>query len=232
MKAEQQAFVEALLGQAEPPSGLRGADRGLPVYRNNLKALSAQALGVAYERLHAELGPDEFAALAWTFWRHDPPRSGDLAQWGAGLAHFLVARAGEGSGLPDLARLDWAVHQAERAADDALDGDSLQHLGTTPPESLWLVLRPAVQLLAQRDGPVLVWRAGWRGESRALPADEAAFVEAVLGGVNLADALGAAAVKGYGAARDFDFGAWLQAALQNPWLLAVRTTPPNPISTP
>lgn len=227
MKGDQQALVDALLGRGEAPAGLAGDGRGLEVYRNNLRALSAQALGVAFERLRAELGDDEFAALAWTYWRHDPPRSGDLGDWGAGLAAFLVERAGEDSGLPDLARLDWAEHRAERAADSAVDAASLELLGSTPADALWLALRPGVSLLQQRDDAVLVWRAGWRGMSKPVSEAEAVFIETVLAERTLAEALAAAEVKGSGASADFDFSAWLQAALQNAWLHAVRATPPT-----
>lgn len=48
MRAEQQAFVDALLGRGEPPAGLSGGERGLAAYRNNLRVLSAQALAVAF----------------------------------------------------------------------------------------------------------------------------------------------------------------------------------------
>lgn len=222
MKADQQAFVDALLGLGDAPAALTNAERGLAAYRNNLRALSAQALAVPFTRLRETLGGEDFATLAWSFWRAHPPRSGDLGEWGGALAGFLVERAGEDSGLPDLARLDWALHQAERAADAELDADSLQLLATTPPEALWLALRPGVTLLAQTVGPVLVWRRGWRGECQPLPAGEAAFLRALLDGVNLGDAL----VKGSAAEADFDFGAWLQAALKNAWLQGVRSTPP------
>jgi len=228
MKADQQAFVDALLGRGDAPAGLTGGARGLAAYRNNLRALSTQALAVPYGRLREALGEDEFASLAWTFWRAHPPESGDLGQWGGALEGFLVERAGEDSGLPDLARLDWASHQAERAADAALDAESLALLGTTPPEQLWLELRPAVALLVQRSGPVLVWRDGWRAVSQAVSGADAAFVRALFDGVNLSEAL----VKGSSAAADFDFGAWLQAALKNAWLQGVRTTPPNRTTTP
>lgn len=232
MKSDQQAFLDAVLGRGPAPAALRSGGRGVDVYRNNLRALSAQALGVAFERLRGELGDEQFSSLAWTYWRHDPPRSGDLADWGEGLAAFLVGRAGEESGLPDLARLDWAVHEAERSADVMLDADSLQLLGTTPPESLWLVLRPAVRLLAQHAGPVLVWRTHWRGEWRGLSAGEAAFFKALRAGQPLAQAIEQAEVKGSSAEADFDFSAWLQASLQNAWLHAVRASPPNPTSIP
>ncbi|MFN3304521.1 MAG: putative DNA-binding domain-containing protein [Roseateles sp.] len=226
MKAQQQAFVDALLGRGDAPPGLIGGERGLAAYRNNLRALSGQALAVAYPRLHEALGEDDFAALAWSFWRLQPPVSGDLGEWGGELAAFLIERAGEDSGLPDLARLDWATHCAERAADAELDVASLDLLATQAPEVLWLQLRPGVALLDQRDGPLLVWRQGWRGQSQPLTAGEAAFMRAVLDGESLACALALADVKGLAHEADFDFSAWLQAALQNAWLQAARPSPP------
>jgi len=232
MKDSQQAFVDALLGRADAPAGLTGGERGLAAYRNNIRALSAQALAVPFLRLCEALGEDDFASLAWTFWRNHPPECGDLGQWGGALEGFLVERAGEDSGLPDLARLDWAVHEAERAAEAELDAESLALLGTTPPEGLWLQLRPGAAVLEQRAGPVLVWRHGWRGESQPLSAGEAAFFRAVLEGVNLADALEASQVKGFEAEPDFDFGAWLQAALHKAWLQGVRATPTHGTPTP
>ncbi len=226
MKAQQQAFVDALLGRGDAPATLTGGERGLAAYRNNLRALSAQALAVPYARLREALGDDDFAPLAWSFWRAHPPTGGDLGEWGSALEAFLIERAGEDSGLPDLARLDWALHVAERAADAELDALSLNLLGSSAPEGLWLLLRPGVAVVAQRESAVLVWREGWRGVSRALQEADAAFMRALLAGVNLAAALETAlVVKGSGAEADFDFGAWLQAALQNAWLQAVLTKP-------
>ncbi|KQW43578.1 MULTISPECIES: putative DNA-binding domain-containing protein [unclassified Roseateles] len=225
MKAQQQAFVDAVLGRSEAPPGLTGSERGLSAYVGNLRSLSAQALAVPFARLREALGEGDFAALAWSLWRNHPPERGDLAQWGGALEAFLIERAGEDSGLPDLARLDWASHLAEHAADAELDAESLALLGSTPPEQLCLQLRPGVALLAQRDGPLLVWRAGWRAVSHDICAADAAFMQALLRGVNLADALQAAEVKGSGAEADFDFSAWLQAALRNAWLQGVRSTP-------
>lgn len=227
MKARQQALVDALLGRGDAPAGLSGGGRGLAAYRGNLVALSERALASPFGQLRDALGEAEFASLAWTFWRAHPPACGDLGQWGGALADFLVEHAGESSGLPDLARLDWALHQAERAEDVALDADSLALLGHRPPEALWLRLRPGVALLAQSTGPVLVWRQGWRGQRQALPAREAAFMQSLLDGQSLGAALAAAEVKGLGDETDFDFGAWFQAALQKAWLQAVRATPPE-----
>ncbi|MFT7773219.1 putative DNA-binding domain-containing protein [Roseateles sp.] len=232
MKARQQALVDALLGRGDAPAGMTGGERGLAAYRGNLVALSERALATPFGRLRDALGEAEFASLAWTFWRAHPPECGDLGQWGGALAGFLVEHAGESSGLPDLARLDWALHQAERAEDVALDADSLALLGHMPPEALWLRLRPGVALLAQSAGPVLVWRQGWRGQWQALSAAEADFTRCLLDGTSLAEALAAAEVKGSGATADFDFGAWLQAALHKAWLRAATPTPPQPSTPP
>lgn len=216
MKARQQALVDALLGRSEPPAGID--PRGLAVYRGNAQALSARALGEVFGRLREALGADEFAALAWTFWRAHPPERGDLGQWGGALAGFLAERAGEASGLPDLARLDWALHEAERAADAALDAASLDLLASMPAEALRLRLRPGVALLAQAAGPVLVWRDGWRGQWQALPAADAVFVRGLLAGASLGEAVAAAGAG-------FDFGAWLQAALRQAWLQGASLIP-------
>ena len=51
--------------------------------------------------------------------------------------------------------------------------ESLALLGTREPQALCLQLRPGAVVLAQRDGPVLVWRQGWRGMSQPLSAAEA-----------------------------------------------------------
>lgn len=225
MRAEQQAFVDALLSRGAAPATLTGGERGLAAYGNNLRALSANALSGPFARLREALGEDDFAALAWTFWRAHPPERGDLAHWGDALEAFLIDRAGEDSGLPDLARLDWALHQAERAADAGLHADSLALLGTTSPELLWLQLRPGVAVIQQRDGAVLVWRQDWRGESQRLSSAEACFMRALLANVNLDEALTSAELKGSASEPDFDFSAWLQAALQKAWLRGVRSVP-------
>ncbi|MFG6468997.1 putative DNA-binding domain-containing protein [Roseateles sp. BYS87W] len=228
-RAEQQALLDALLGRGAAPHSLRNSERGLPVYRGNLAALAAQALAVSFGRLKAALGEADFASLAWTFWRHDPPVDGDLGEWGQRLPEFLAERAGEGSGLPDLARLDWALHACERAVDGVFDAASLHRLGDTPAECLMLALRPGLRVVPQQTGDVLVWRLGFRARTRELEVGEAVFFRAVLTGATLASALASASaapqVKGLAGCTDFDFSAWLQAALQEGWLCGVRVTP-------
>lgn len=225
MSERQQALVLAILS-GEPGTGLAPAGRvsvarGLEAYRNNLRVLAGQALAATFPSVADELGTDDFAAMAWSFWRAHPPQRGDLAEWGQDLTALLSEHAGEASGLPHLARLDWACHQAERAPDVALDADSLALLGTEPLEALALRLRPGVQCVSGH----LVWREGWKAHHQALGALEAAFVQAVLAGQSLALALQAAEVKGLADSADFDFSAWLQDALRHEWLHQVVRFP-------
>ncbi|WP_077038119.1 putative DNA-binding domain-containing protein [Pelomonas sp. KK5] len=221
----QQRLVDAVLGR--PGAGVDGLasvgtigiERGLDAYRLNARALAARALGSVFPRLRDWLGADDFDAMAWAFWRSAPPRQGDLALWGGGLAGFLAAQPGIEPAPLDLARLEWAIHQAERAADAPLpDAASLQRLADTEPARLQLLLRPGLTLLPQSDGPWLVWRRHWRAESRAVSLGDAALIAALLAGRSLGQALDTAAL----ADPEHDFAAWLQAALGEGWLLAVR----------
>ncbi|MDN3920544.1 HvfC/BufC N-terminal domain-containing protein [Roseateles violae] len=222
LAARQQALLAALTeGTAVDgllaPAGIGGGlARGLQAYRQNARALSARALGAVYPALREALGEDSFDALARTLWRRRPPQHGDLAQWGGALADFLAAQAGMDPALCDLARLEWARHLAERAADAVLDGGTLQLLIDEPPERLGLRLRPGLVVLGQSYGPLLVWREGWRAAQGPLSAGAAALMQALLDGVDLAGALArATAVE-----PDFDFSAWLQRALREAWLQA------------
>ncbi|MBV8502853.1 MAG: putative DNA-binding domain-containing protein [Paucibacter sp.] len=213
-QAQQGLLVEAILGRAEP-SGLRclpgiegGEARALQAYRGNAKALAARALGSAYPRLLEELGEAQFGAMAWAFWRAHPPVSGDMADWGDALAGFLQAQPGMEERLVDEARLDWALHEAARAADAVFDGDSLALLGSGDPARLRLRLRPGTAVLGRR----IVWRSGWRALHEELDDSAARFMQAQLDGASLVDSM----------EEGFDFGAWLQQALRQGWLIGAE----------
>lgn len=221
LAARQQALVAAVMartaapGVAALPGVDGGVDRGMQAYRVNAQALSAKALGAVFPQLQALLGGASFEMMAWAFWRAGPPSRGDLAQWGGGLLDFLAAQDGMEPAPLDLARLEWALHLAESAADVELDAASLGLLASVAADELVLRLRPGVQVLAaQSTGPCLVWRQGWRAQSAPLTMAEAAWMQALLEGFDLARALSLAGHK-------FDFSAWLQAALRSAWLQRV-----------
>jgi len=216
--ARQHALVAAVLTRTEVPglAALPGVDggiaRGLQAYRVNAQALSAKTLAAVYPQLQALLGEASFEAMAWAFWRACPPSQGDLARGGGALGEVLAAQDGMDAEPLDRARLEWALHQAEAAADVELDAASLGLLASVEAADLTLRLRPGVQVLAlQSTGPLLVWRKGWRAHSAPLTRAEAALMQALLDGLDLDRALSLAG-------SDLDFSAWLQASLREAWL--------------
>ncbi len=218
----QQALLQALLS-GEPAEGLsaaaHGVQRGLQAYRVNAQAVAARALAAIYAPLQEELGERQFAAMAWAFWRRHPPLQGDLARWGGGLADFMALQPQVPVALLDQARLLWARHEAEQAADAQVDAESLQLLdGRHEASALSLRLMPGLCLVAQQAGPVLVWRRDWRAVSEHLPVAETLFFLQSLEGQSLGESLDATLA----AHPDFDFSAWLQRALREPWLQAVE----------
>ncbi|QCG90416.1 DNA-binding domain-containing protein [Azospirillum sp. TSH100] len=127
----------------------------LAVYRNTVMGSLAAILGHAHPTLRrvlgARLGEQPFTTLACRFVAEAPPRLPMLWSYGAGFADWLADLEPPDDippWAPDLARLDWAMHEALFAADaEPLD---LARLAAIPPEqagslrlaphpSLWLV---------------------------------------------------------------------------------------------
>ncbi|HEX6722267.1 MAG TPA: hypothetical protein VF107_11905, partial [Burkholderiaceae bacterium] len=147
--------------------------------------------------------------------------------------------------LADVARVDWAVHKVEHAADVEQMPVGLALLGESDPAQLRLRLRPGLALVASRWPVVTIWqahrrgdadrfapvraalaagraehaliaRAGWRAQVDALDAGDAAFTAALLRPVPLGQALEDAEHAA------FSFERWLQRALTHQWLQAVE----------
>ena len=225
----QQMLLRALWGDARPgvvAGWLRDGPRegsiarGLAVYRTNASAAAERALAAAYPTLQQLLGDDAFAALARACWLRHPPTAGDLGLWGAMLPAFIADAETlvDEPYLADVAHLEWAVHEAERAA-DAVPAQGLERLGSDDPAALVLRLAPGTAVVVSRHPIVTIWQAhrstaadrfapvraafqagagvcalvardGWRATVRALPPAEARFTQAVLAGRSLGDALG------------------------------------------
>ncbi|WP_341887265.1 putative DNA-binding domain-containing protein [Variovorax sp. YR752] len=244
---QQQLLAAILRHDAAPALREQGAraERGLAAYRANAGALAERALAAAAPTVAAMLGEESFARLARELWAAHPPRCGDVAEWGAELPAWLAAQAdlAEWPWLADAARLDLALHAAERAADATLEVESLSLLAEADPASVTLNLMPGLAVLASTwpiasihaahhdAGPdpfapvrvalaagqgeaVCVARAGWRAVVHRLLDHDAAFMRALQGGDSLAGAL-------HEAGEGFDFGAWLPRAIAQSWLKAV-----------
>jgi hypothetical protein len=252
----QQMLLRALWGDARPGvvagwlrDGPRAA-RGLAAYRANAGAAAERALAAAYPTVQLLLGDESFAALARACWQRHPPTAGDLGLWGDALPAFIAGAESlaDEPYLADVARLEWAVHRAERAADVA-PPQGLERLAGDEPAALVLRLAPGTALIdsshpiatiwqahrstaADRFAPVraafetgagecaLVARDGWRATVRALPAGEARFTRAVLAGRSLGDSLNDALGDALGATPSDELAAAGAAFDFEAWLIA------------
>ncbi len=222
------------------------AARGLQAYRSHGRELAARALAGAYPVVAQLLGDDNFDALAKALWLAEPPTVGDMACWGDGFAAFLAkqsALVAEEPYVPDVARVEWALHRAATAADAAVDAASFALLAEHDPADLMLQLSPGwvsvaspypvvsvvnAHVLADppllvvgqrlREGvaeTALVWRQAFKPCVRVAQPHEGRFVAALAVGNSLAVALDQSP--------GFDFGAWLAPAAQSGLLVAVQT---------
>jgi hypothetical protein len=226
-------------------SGAR-AEQGVAAYRSNAAAIAERSLAAAFPTLQQLLGDESFAQLARVFWLQRPPQRGDLAWFGDGLPAWIEADAQLASEpyLADVARVDWAVHAIEQAADVAQPPAGLALLGELDPSRLLLRLRPGLVLQrspwpvatiwqahrrddAERFAPVreafargdgelaLIARSDWRAQVEALDEGTFTFMSHVQRGDDLAHAL-----ENSGDAWAFDH--WLQRALTQQWLQGIR----------
>lgn len=135
-------------------------DRRFGVYRNNVKASLAATLAAKFPVVHRLVGEEFFEATALVFIEHHPPRSPVLAEYGADFARFLEGfePAADLPYLPDVARLEWARHQAFHAPDAATVAiDRLAALAADDLNDLRLILHPAAAVVASPWPVVSIW---------------------------------------------------------------------------
>ena len=141
-------------------AGKLSAERRLEIYRHNVYANLRGALKDIYPVILAVVGEAFFHHAADQFVRVHPSRSGDLNQFGGDWAAFLGAYpyAAELPYLPDVARLEWAWHEAFHAGDaPPFDPDRLVSLPPDAHSALCFVLHPTVRLV-KSDFPILrIW---------------------------------------------------------------------------
>ena len=201
----QREFIDALFA-ADPP-----ADPRLAIHHGNARANWRGALAAAYPTVRRLVGDGFFDAACDHYAREYPSRGGDLAAFGAQLAPFLAGYAPAASlpYLPDVARLDWAVHESFHAADAGpLDLGALAKVPPADYGRLRLKPHPAVRLLLSaypisaireanlphRDGTpdrlegedhVLVAREGFEPAARSVAATDWNVLALLAEGANL-----------------------------------------------
>ena len=158
--ALQRDFIEAIYA-ADPP-----ADPRLAIHHGNARANWRAALAAAYPTVRRLVGEAFFDAACDEYVRGYPSRGGDLAAFGADLARFLEGHAPAAAlaYLPDVARLEWALHEGFHAADAGpLDLAALARVPQEDYGQLRFRLHPAARLLRSAHPVVAIWEANRPG---------------------------------------------------------------------
>ena len=218
----QAAFASAVTGgdEAAVAAHLAGdpalARRRLAIYREAIGANRRGALRSAYPVVARLVGDAFFDEAARRLAGSAPPACADLNRYGEGFPAFLAtyAHAGPMPWLAEVARLEWAWHEALSAAD--VPGIDFAALAAVPAEeqpALRFSLHPSVRLVRSvwpvlaiweanqpdRDGTpdrdegaddVLVWREDQRVRLALLAPPDAEFVASLARGMPLEEAAG------------------------------------------
>jgi uncharacterized protein len=233
----QQAFGAALSDAAQLPllaPRLKGNPARLGIYRGNLASAWRRALASAYPMLRKLLGEDAFDGLARAYGRAHPARDPDLNRFGAELADFIGPDE-ERPWLPDLARLEWSVHESWYAPDvpEASGGGPLAVLAALSPrqfEASRAILHPSLRLHVanwavaafrreagaaveprHRPGWALILRARWQVVVREIGAAEYAALARLANG----GSFGAAFDAAFDLDEEAPIAAWLDGWLKS-----------------
>ena len=180
LAALQQQFGDALFDRGHesglaPQLAAGGVER-LALYRGNLGAGWERALGAAFPVVRQLVGEEFFEGLARAYGKATPSHDPDLAGFGTRFADFLdgFAPASALPYLPDMARLEWAVHRACLAPDALAAGiEVLAQLSPQALDAARFTLHPSLALLRSRWALAPLWQAH-QPDGPALPPDVAA----------------------------------------------------------
>ncbi len=165
----QQRFADAVFAPSGTPPAFAvvphdaGAER-IAIYRTALFANYRNALSATYPVVKRLTGAAFFHAAVDAFVRAHPSVSGDLNVYGGAFGDFLTAYApaAELRYLPDVARLEWAIDEAQRAADTVRTPETvLAALTAVPGESLpelRFALDASCRLVASAYPVLRVWQ--------------------------------------------------------------------------
>lgn len=225
------------------------------IYNSGYVARLVEAIENDYPATRRILGAGPFGSLVARYVRRCPPRSHDIGRAGDRLSAFLAQDplTHDLPFLPDLARLEWCLAEAFIAADveplawsalAALDADTVADTifrlrpGTSLVDTRW----PLLDLLSAKDmsdsevsvrmddcsRSVLVYRQGLEVRHRAIPADDADFLEVVARGLRLTDLAVCASSQARTEALVARFQAWVREGLFiNPGTALEASCPPH-----
>jgi hypothetical protein len=164
----QSAFARALVTDdlASFAPGVRGekgaAERDLAIYRRSVFANWTKALAGTFPVVERLVGEAFFREAVRQFAIGEPSRSGDLNALGGGFPQFLerYPHASPLPYLPDVARLEWAYHESQMAADgEGLDFAALALVPADLQGAIRFRLQPAARLVESAYPILALWEA-------------------------------------------------------------------------
>ncbi len=218
------------------------------VYRNNVLGNYRKVLSATFPVVRRLVGGAFFDAAADHFVRGHPSTRGDVNRYGGDFAVFLTgySPARELVYLADVARLEWAVDQANIAADaPPFDVMALAGVAADALAGLRFRVHPAARLIASSFPILRIWQVNQLDASGDEQVDLGAggdtlLVSRATSGVTIeridrgdhaflaalaANAtLGVATERATVAAPDFDLGRALRGYVANQTLVAFRAT--------
>jgi Putative DNA-binding domain len=170
LKSIQNELAASLLSSDRAPDFVRvltfikggklSPERRLEIYRHNVSSTLTGALRDLFPVTEKIVSTPFFLRLAEQFVRVTPSVSGDLNMFGSEWPEFLRSHT-EAINLPyleDVAKLEWAWHQAFHAGDYA--AFDLARLGLVPPDkhaALRFMLHPSAAFIASSHPIVRIW---------------------------------------------------------------------------
>jgi hypothetical protein len=213
MGADRADLMVAVAGDTIPAAARLG------VYRHHVFASLGTALAATFPTVQALVGTDFFSGLARAFVGHALPAQPVLTEYGADFAAFIAGceAARDLPYLADVARLDWALNLAFHAPPgDRLQAADLSTVAAQRLASMSIALAAGSALISSRYPLDRIWETSQPGAASetvdlnsgasnllvfqrpddaafvSLSAGEAAFVAALLAGMSLEEAAGAA----------------------------------------
>ena len=177
----QRRFAEAIFSPDNAVDFIAGssplAQERMAIYRRTIFANYRKALAASYPVVKRLIGSAFFDDAVDAFVAAHPSRSGDLNVYGDTFGHFLDAYP-PASDLPylgDVARLEWAIDEAQRASDASCVPDCvLAALAAVSPERLPVVhlrIEPSCRFVASRFPILRIWQTNqpsYSGDDRVM----------------------------------------------------------------
>jgi hypothetical protein len=165
----QRAFsAAAVFNDAAAAASLRIVAGGMKpearigIYRTNVLGNYRRALAATYPVIKRLVGGPFFDAASDNFVRAHPSTRGDINRYGADFSEFLgnYPPARDLKYLPDVARLEWAIDQANIARDAAsFDLTALARVPAKLHGKLRFSLHPSAQLMVSAFPILHIWQA-------------------------------------------------------------------------